>query len=116
MPLPIDPKAPTDFDFIVGDWKVLHRRLDARLANCTDWTEFKGLSSTSKTLGGFGNLEDNLLYFPEGAVRAIAVRSFCAATGCGRSGGSTGATRPCSTCRCAAASWTASGCSMPTTC
>jgi hypothetical protein len=80
MPLPPDPHAPTDFDFIIGDWSVKHRRLNERLKGCRDWTEFDGLSSTTKTLGGFGNLEDNLLRFPDGEVRAIAVRSYCAAT------------------------------------
>jgi len=80
MPLPPDPAAPSDFDFIIGDWTVRHRRLDSRLTGCQDWTEFSGLSSTVKTLGGFGNLEDNLLHLPDGDVRAIAVRSYCAAS------------------------------------
>lgn len=76
MHLPHHPAAPTDFDFIIGDWHVHHRRLKARLAASTEWIEFKGLTSTRKTLGGFGNVEDNLLHFPEGDVRAMAVRSF----------------------------------------
>ncbi|HEY6641831.1 hypothetical protein [Povalibacter sp.] len=76
MPLPQDRSSPTDFDFIIGDWRVLHRRLNSRLTGCTDWTEFEGLSSTRKILGGFGNVEDNILGFPEGEVRAAAVRSF----------------------------------------
>jgi hypothetical protein len=81
MPLPLDTSAPTDFDFIVGDWLVKHRRLNSRFSNCTEWTEFVGYSSTSKILGGFGNLEDNLLHFPDGTFRAVAMRSFCAKTG-----------------------------------
>ena len=68
--------APTDFDFIIGDWKVRHRRLNSRLNDCKDWTEFSGLSSTRKILGGFGNVEDNVLSFPEAEVRAAAFRSF----------------------------------------
>ena len=80
MPLPLDPAAPADFDFIIGDWSVTHRRLNSPLTNCREWSEFSGLSSTVKTLGGFGNIEDNLLHFPDGDVRAIAVRSWCSAT------------------------------------
>lgn len=68
--------APTDFDFMVGSWTVAHRRLNSRLAGCTDWTEFAGTSTTRKILRGFGNVEDNVLHFPEGSVHAAAVRSF----------------------------------------
>ena len=71
---------PADFDFIIGDWRVFHRRLNARLTGCTDWTEFAGRSSTRKILGGVGNVEDNVLHFPEGSVRAAAFRSFDAAS------------------------------------
>ncbi len=76
MTLPLEPAAPRDFDFILGDWNVSHRRLNSRLTGCTEWTEFPGLCSTRPILGGFGNLEDNVLQFPEGAVRAVALRSF----------------------------------------
>jgi hypothetical protein len=68
--------APTDFDFVLGDWTVRHRRLKQRLAGCTEWVEFDGEMSTRPILGGFGNLEDNLLRFPEGEFRAIALRAF----------------------------------------
>ena len=72
--------TPDDFDFIIGDWSVSHRRLNERLCGCSEWTEFQGRSSTRKILGGFGNLEDNILCFPEGDVRAAAVRSYDVAT------------------------------------
>ena len=68
--------APTDFDFVIGDWNVTHRRLKERLAGCDDWVEFGGAMSTHRILGGFGNLEDNVLHFPEGDVRAVALRSY----------------------------------------
>lgn len=35
-----------------------------------------GRTTTHKILQGFGNLEDNLLDFPEGQVRAAALRSY----------------------------------------
>jgi hypothetical protein len=74
------PSGANDFDFIIGHWQVHHRRLKERLVGCTDWVEFKGTSSTRKILGGFGNLEDNLLELPEGAYLAVAMRSFDPAT------------------------------------
>lgn len=72
---------PTDFSFIIGHWIVHHRRLKERLTGCTEWLEFRGQSSTRPILGGFGNLEDNLLALPEGDYRAAALRSFDPATG-----------------------------------
>ncbi len=72
---------PADFDFIVGDWHVKHRRLNERLVGCTDWTEFVGTSSTRRILDGFGNVEDTVLHFPEGEVRAAALRSFDVTSG-----------------------------------
>lgn len=64
----------------MGDWRVEHIRLDARFAQCTTWTAFEGHSSTTKILGGFGNLEDNVLQFPGGTFRAVAMRSYAATT------------------------------------
>lgn len=68
--------APTDFDFVIGDWFVKHRRLNERLASCNEWVEFDGKMSTTKILGGFGNVEDNVLHLPNEDVRAIALRSY----------------------------------------
>ncbi|NIZ60400.1 DUF1579 domain-containing protein [Sedimentitalea sp. CY04] len=65
-----------DFDFEVGEWRVHHRRLKERLSGCTDWEEFNGSSETRLVLGGNGNVEDNVLDFPSGAYRAMAIRAF----------------------------------------
>ncbi len=73
-------RTPNDFDFVIGDWRVHHRRLKKRLVDCRDWLEFEGTSTTRKILGGFGNLEDNLLELPDGAYRAVAMRAFDPAT------------------------------------
>ena len=31
-----------DFDFLLGSWKIQHRRLKERLKECTEWEEFEG--------------------------------------------------------------------------
>ncbi len=72
--------APSDFDFIIGSWRVKHLRLKERLTGCDEWIEFEGTSTTRKILGGFGNLEDNYLALPDGPYRAVALRSFNAVT------------------------------------
>ena len=72
---------PTDFDFIIGHWRVHHQRLNHRLAGCTEWTAFEGRTTARTILGGFGNIEDNLMHFPDGDVPAVALRSFDAQSG-----------------------------------
>jgi hypothetical protein len=72
----IEPQAPRDFNFIMGDWHVKHRRLKDILNDGEQWIEFNGLSSAVNTLGGFGNVEDVQLNFPDSTVRAKAIRSY----------------------------------------
>ncbi|MBO9577767.1 MAG: hypothetical protein J7480_03235 [Microbacteriaceae bacterium] len=81
MSPPLRSDAPTDFDFVIGDWDVTHRRLAERLVGSDEWIEFPGEMSTRQILGGYGNVENNVLHLPEGAYRAVALRSFDAATG-----------------------------------
>lgn len=73
--------VPNDFDFELGEWQVSHRRLRERLVGCTDWQSFTGTADVRPILGGYGNIEDNRIEFPEGGYRAIALRSFDAASG-----------------------------------
>jgi hypothetical protein len=53
-----------DFDFLIGRWKVHHRRLKDRLAGSHEWAEFVGTSESRKVLGGQGNMDDNVLNLP----------------------------------------------------
>jgi hypothetical protein len=76
MFLSIDPDRPHDFDFFIGEWDVQHCRLKTRLNGCTEWETFSGLSIAKDILGGFGNIDDNLLYLPNGTYRAATLRSF----------------------------------------
>jgi hypothetical protein len=68
--------APTDFDFFIGSWEVRHRRLRERLASCDEWDDFSGTAVVRKILGGFGNMDDNVLDLPGGSYRAVTLRSF----------------------------------------
>jgi hypothetical protein len=65
-----------DFDFQIGDWIVMHRRLKERLVACDDGEEFDGTCTMYPVLGGNGNVEDNVLHIASGANRAVALRSF----------------------------------------
>src|SRR5277367_6450553 len=44
-----------DFDFLVGKWKMRHRKLNKRLENCKDWTEFESTDENHKILNGIGD-------------------------------------------------------------
>ena len=70
-----------DFDFFVGDWHVAHSQLKKRLADCKEWREFDGATSTRLLLDGMANVDDNVLNHPDGQYRAATMRSFDAASG-----------------------------------
>lgn len=64
------------FDFLVGSWRVSHRRLKERLANSDGWIEFAGTCVMRKILGGAGNMDENFLSFPGNPYRAVAFRTY----------------------------------------
>lgn len=72
--VPMNP--PDDFDFLIGHWHVSHRRLINRLVGSDDWQEFQGECHAWKIMGGYGNVDDNVLNIPSASYRAITVRSF----------------------------------------
>jgi hypothetical protein len=73
--------APHDFDFLVGSWRVHHRRLKLRLAGNHDWEEFEGTSRLEMTMAGAGTVDDNWLDLPGGAYRAVGIRAYDPKTG-----------------------------------
>ena len=64
------------FDFLVGTWKVHHRRLKRRLAGDESWVEFGGHSCMRTILGGLGNIDENVVGLPDGAYEAFTLRLF----------------------------------------
>ncbi len=65
-----------DFDWMIGDWAVSHRRLRRRLAGDDTWDEFSGGCAMRPLIGCLGNVDDNILELPEGTYRAAAMRLF----------------------------------------
>jgi len=70
------PKALHDFDFLVGHWRVHHRKLKVRLANNHEWVEFEGTLSSQPLMGGYSNVDDLVLNVPGNPYRGVALRSF----------------------------------------
>lgn len=64
------------FDFLMGRWKVRHRKLRERLEGSRDWAEFDGTLDVSPILGGLGNFDRNELADPAGAYEAHSLRLY----------------------------------------
>lgn len=52
-PMPAPTGQPGDFDFLAGEWKIKHRRL-----NNGQWDEFDGEATVRSVLGGVGSVEE----------------------------------------------------------
>ena len=68
-----------DFDFLVGDWRVQHRRLKERLARA----RVAGLQRHvwQGADGRLGNVDDNVIELPGDSYRGIGLRSYDSKTG-----------------------------------
>jgi len=69
-----------DWEWLVGRWAVRHHRLKSRLTGSTEWEDFDGTCVMSPTLGGLGNVDDNVLEIPSGTYRAVGIRAYDPAT------------------------------------
>lgn len=47
----------SDFDFLVGQWKMHNRHLNKRLEHCQEWTEFDSSDENSKILAGHADMD-----------------------------------------------------------
>jgi hypothetical protein len=74
-------RGASDFDFLIGRWRVRHTWLRQRLAGCDDWLHFEGTMAASTLLGGAANVDDNVLAHPDGLYRAATLRAFDPAKG-----------------------------------
>jgi hypothetical protein len=63
-----------DFDFLIGDWDVRHRKLKHRLADSDEWLDFAGVTAMRRLGHGVGNLDENWLEDPAGGYGALTVR------------------------------------------
>ena len=70
------PAGAADFDFLIGDWRVEHRRLADRLSGSTDWVEFEGTTRVRPILGGLGNFDENQIGLPNEPYEACTLRLF----------------------------------------
>ena len=66
-----------DFDFLVGKWVMKNKHLNARLANCKEYTEFESTVENWSGLEGMGNFDVVRRRLPDGKVyEGRTVRTF----------------------------------------
>ena len=64
----------TDFDFLVGSWIVLNRRLVTRGVGCTEWDEFSATYRCQQYLDGVANVDEMLV--PSKGFSGMTLRTF----------------------------------------
>jgi hypothetical protein len=47
----------TDFDFLIGKWRLEHEMLTKRFANSNEWVEFETIVVDTRILEGMGNMD-----------------------------------------------------------
>jgi hypothetical protein len=62
------------FDFFVGTWTSVQRRLRAVLAGSADWYEFEGVTRCWSVLDGAGNVDE--VTFPSQGFGGLTVRLY----------------------------------------
>jgi hypothetical protein len=65
-----------DFNFFVGSWKGLNRRLRERLAGSTDWEVFESRLVNHKILNGLGNFDEVSLYREASLLEGVTLRLY----------------------------------------
>jgi hypothetical protein len=65
-----------DFDFLVGQWKSVQRRLRERLVGCTDWEVFEADLTMRKILNGLGNIDKVTMHREAGVALGFTLRLY----------------------------------------
>jgi len=73
--------AINDFNFLVGKWKVLNRRLKERLKGCEEWVEFEAEMETKEILNGLGFMDEMKSSFFGDGFAGLSVRIVNPASG-----------------------------------
>lgn len=63
-----------DFDFLVGRWNVVNRRLVTRLAGSAEWREFPATSECRSLFDGAANIDE--IVFPTEGFSGVTLRLF----------------------------------------
>ncbi len=65
-----------DFDFLIGKWDSVQRRLRERLKGSTSWEEFHATLEVRKVLGGTANFDELVMEREGGVMRGATLRLY----------------------------------------
>ena len=68
-----------DFDFFVGSWTSIQRKLKQPLADCDEWSETSATTRCWQAFGGAANVDE--VHFPDWGYSGLSVRLHDPATG-----------------------------------
>ena len=68
-----------DFDFFVGSWNSIQRKLTQPLADCDEWEETSATTRCWQVFGGGANIDE--VHFPDWGFSGLSVRLHDPATG-----------------------------------
>lgn len=66
----------SDFDFLMGAWKVRNRKLRQRLEGSNDWFEFDATHVSRPLLDGLGNEDEFRCDYDDGPFTGMSFRFF----------------------------------------
>jgi hypothetical protein len=66
----------TDFDFLIGTWKVHNRKLKERLKGSNSWDEFDGTVVARQVWGGRANMDEYEADSPSGHIQGMTLRLY----------------------------------------
>jgi hypothetical protein len=69
-----NPRQTSDFEFLVGEWNVVHRRLREPLTGNDDWDEMTGTAISVTYQNGSVSVDE--MWLPEPAFAASSIRLF----------------------------------------
>lgn len=70
------PAGARDFDFLIGDWQIVNRRLAERLVGAETWDTFDATLSVRPILGGLGNVDEFRADWKGKQIEASTLRVF----------------------------------------
>lgn len=70
------PDGARDFDFLIGNWQIINRRLMERRVGADTWDSFEATLSVQPILGGLGNVDHFRAEWENQRVEASTLRVF----------------------------------------